>query len=88
LRYGSHVRRTRLRITDCSAPALDWLPDERAIYRMNSFQFTRSARLGLAHQINADLLSSSHPHRTHLFGERSNGKKPRMYLRLSAFIRG
>jgi len=50
LRYGSRVRRTRLRITNCSAPALDWLPAERVIRRMNSFQFIRSARLGLAHQ--------------------------------------
>jgi len=45
LRYGSHVRRPRLRTTNCSAPALDWLPVERVIYRMNTSQFTRSARL-------------------------------------------
>lgn len=50
LRYGSRVRRTRLRTADCSAPALDWLPAERAIYRMNTSQFTRSARLSLAHR--------------------------------------
>jgi hypothetical protein len=30
--------------------ALDWLPAERVINRMNTSQFTRSARLGLAHQ--------------------------------------
>jgi len=30
---------------------LDWLPDERAIIRVTSFQVTRTARLGLAHQI-------------------------------------
>ena len=49
LRYGSHVRRTRLRAADCSDNALVWLPVERVIHRVNSFQFTRSARLGLAH---------------------------------------
>jgi hypothetical protein len=30
---------------------LAWLPAERAIVRVSSFQLTRSARLGLAHQI-------------------------------------
>ena len=50
LRYGSRVRRTRLRVCNYSQPALDWLPAERVIRRMNSFQFIRSARLGLAHQ--------------------------------------
>ncbi len=49
LRYGSHVRRTRLRAADRSVNALDWLPVERVIHRVNSFQFTRSARLNLAH---------------------------------------
>ena len=50
LRYGSRVCRTRLRTANCSTPALVWLPVVRVIYRMNSFQFTRSARLGLAHR--------------------------------------
>ncbi len=49
LRYGSRVRRTRLRAADCSDNALVWLPVERVIHRVNSFQFTRSARLNLAH---------------------------------------
>ena len=49
LRYGSGVRRTRLRTTNCSTPAADWLPAERAIYRMNTSRFTRSAKPGLTH---------------------------------------
>ncbi len=48
--YGSRVRRARLRRWNCSHPALAWLLAERVIYKVNSFQFTRSARLTLAHQ--------------------------------------
>jgi hypothetical protein len=51
-RYGSRVRLTRLRQTGSPRPALDRLLVKRAIYKVNSFQSTRSTRLGLAHQDN------------------------------------
>jgi hypothetical protein len=35
-------------------PTLDWLHVEWAIYMVSSFHLTRSARLGLAHRMNAD----------------------------------
>ena len=50
LRYGSGVRFPELHRTDCSATAPGSLSAERVIRRVNSFQFTRSVRLGLAHQ--------------------------------------
>ena len=48
LRYGSHIHSAGLRPASCQPPAS--LPVERAIYRMNTSQFIRSARLILAHQ--------------------------------------
>src|ERR1039457_6903349 len=50
LRCGSRVRLTSFRRTDCSIPRLLRLHVERAIYMVNSFPFTRSARLILAHR--------------------------------------
>ena len=50
LRYGSRVRFPGLHRADCSTTVPESLSAERVIRRVNSFQFTRSARLGLAHQ--------------------------------------
>ena len=50
LRYGSRVRFPGLHRTDRSTTVPESLSAERVIRRVNSFQFTRSARLGLAHQ--------------------------------------
>ena len=50
LRCGSRVRLTGFRRTDRSIPRLLRLHVERAIYMVNSFQFTRSARLSLVYQ--------------------------------------
>jgi len=50
LRYGSRVRFPGLRRADRSTTTPRSLSAERVIRRLNSFQFTRSARLGLAHQ--------------------------------------
>ena len=47
LRYGSQVRFPGFRRTDRSAPLRFSYMYERAIYMVNSFQFTRSARLSL-----------------------------------------
>ena len=54
LRYGSRVRRTRLRARNYSQHALDWLPVEWVTVRVNTSQFTRSARLGLAHRTHTE----------------------------------
>ena len=70
-RYGSRVRRTRLRTTDYSAPALDWLHVERAIYMINTSQFTRSARLGLAHQRTQRVSKTERQQRRFLRGSHS-----------------
>src|SRR6266508_1615027 len=51
LHYGSRVRRSRLRLVRLLPRTLDWLHDKQAIHMVNSFQFTRSARLILALQI-------------------------------------
>jgi hypothetical protein len=50
LRYGSRFRLSRLRQIGLPRPTLDRLLVKRAIYKVNSFQFTRLTRLGLAHQ--------------------------------------
>jgi hypothetical protein len=50
LRYGSRVRFSGLHRADRSTAVPESLSAERVIRRVNSFQFTRSARLGLAHQ--------------------------------------
>ena len=47
LRYGSQVCFPGFRRTDCSAPLQFRYTYERAIYMVNSSQFTRSARLSL-----------------------------------------
>src|ERR1035441_10471255 len=47
LRYGSQVCLTGFRRTDHSVPLRFGYMYERAIYMVNSFQFTRSARLSL-----------------------------------------
>src|SRR6266403_963121 len=47
LRYGSQVCIPGFRQTDYSAPLRFSYTYERAIYMVNSFQFTRSARLSL-----------------------------------------
>ena len=50
LRYGSQVCIPGFHQTDYSAPLRFSYMYERAIYMMNSFQFTRSARLSLVFQ--------------------------------------
>ena len=50
LRYGSQVCFPGFRQTDCPASLRFSYMHERAIYMVNSFQFTRSARLSLVYQ--------------------------------------
>ena len=50
LRYGSQVCFPGFHQTDCSASLRFSYMHERAIYMVNSFQFTRSARLSLVYQ--------------------------------------
>jgi len=50
LRYGSRVRLPGLRRRGCPRTPPSRLLAERAINKVTSFQVTRSARLGLAHQ--------------------------------------
>jgi hypothetical protein len=50
LRYGSQVRFPGFHQPDCSDPLRFGYMYERAIYMVNSFQFTRSARLNLVFQ--------------------------------------
>jgi hypothetical protein len=66
LRYGSRVRSAGLRRAGLLRSPPASLPVERAIDRVTSFQVTRPARLGLAHQrtaketmILADILRGS-----------------------------
>jgi len=54
LRYGSRFRLSRLRQIGLPRPTLDRLLVKRTIYKVNSFQFTRLTRLGLAHQDRQD----------------------------------
>ena len=54
LRYGSQVRFPGFRQMDYSIPLRFSYMCERAIYMVNSFQFTRSARLGLVFRIHTD----------------------------------
>jgi hypothetical protein len=50
LRYGSQVCLPGFRQTDYSASLQFSYTYERAFYMVNSFQFTRSARLGLVYR--------------------------------------
>jgi hypothetical protein len=52
LRYGSQVCFPGFRQVDCSSPLRFRYMYERAIYMTNSFQFARSARLGLVYRMN------------------------------------
>src|ERR1035441_397473 len=54
LRYGSQVCSPGFHQPDCSDSLRFRYMYERAIYMVNSFQFTRSARLSLVYQMNAD----------------------------------
>ena len=60
LRYGSRVRRTRLHVCNYSQHALVWLPVEWVTLRVNTSQFTRSARLSLAHRNHTEKPSQPH----------------------------
>ena len=54
LRYGSQVCFPGFRQPDYSDPLRFGYMHERAIYTVNSFQFTRSARLSLVYRMNTD----------------------------------
>src|ERR1022692_2166997 len=54
LHCGLQVRLSRLRQIGLPRFTLDWLHVEWVIHMVRSFHLTRSARLGLAHPMNAD----------------------------------
>jgi hypothetical protein len=59
LRYGSQVRLPGFHQTDYPVPLRFSYTFERAVYMVNSFQFTRSARLSLVFQSRKENTSHS-----------------------------